>query len=795
MRRQLLALTGLGLLVAAPGLLAFESDPAARPAPAAQAATPQAKPAPADATPTDETVRLQEEVTVESASKVEQKLVDAPATMSVITEAALATSPAQNYADLLRSVPGMNVIQMGARDMNLTTRQSTSTLNNSQLVLVDGRSVYLDFFGLVLWDLVPSPTSNEVKQIEIVRGPASVPWGANALTGVVNILTKSPRENEGFGITLTGGLFNRDGGSRESDGTGQQFGGSFYVAKVINDAWSYKLSAGYYDSDPYSRPLGGVPLSCHPYGVDPCRSATGATLPGGYPQGGVLFPKDEPGTGNVLNQGTSQPKFNLRLDQNFTNGGRMTYEGGYSGTDGIIHTGTGPFDIQSGSYLTYGKVVYTKNALRIGAFGNFVDVDAPNLLQLDTTTLQPIVLGFTTQTYDVEVGNTNVLGGKHILTYGGNFRRNNFDITIAPLAEDRNEFGAYLQEEFFVEKFRLALGVRADKFGNLDHWVFSPRVSLMFKPAPEHSIRATYNRAFRAPSTINNYLDLPIFSPTAVPFFALLPPPFRPLAPPEPVALILSTFGNPDLKEEHIDAFELAYTGTVGNTTFGLALYQNDTDDNINFTTIVPSSDFPTGGPGFEAYSVSNPARGLGSVTNTFYTFSPTLMAIFGAGGVVLPYKVATYLNLGPIRQRGIEASIDHRFNREWNSFVNYSWQDDPEILDAASDQIRYPVQEVALAPEHRFNAGVSYSGRRFIGNVNVNYSGEALWTDVLAPQYAGYTDAYTMLNATFGVKLADEKVTLSLRGVNLLNEEIQQHIYGDLMRRAVVAEVRFFTK
>jgi outer membrane receptor protein involved in Fe transport len=793
MRRELLALTGLGLLAAAPGLLALETHPAARPEPAAQAAPAPQTPPPSP--PDDEAVRRAEEITVESASKVEQKLVDAPATMSVVTEEALVTSPAQNYADLLRSVPGMNVIQMGARDINLTTRQSTSTLNNSQLVLVDGRSVYLDFFGLVLWDLVPSPSSNEVKQIEIVRGPASVPWGANALTGVVNILTKTPRENEGFGLTLSGGLFNRDGGSREADGTGQQFGGSFYFAKAINDTLSYKLSAGYYDSDPYSRPVGLVPFTCHPYGIEPCRGAGGAELPGGYPMGGVPFPADEAGTGNVLNQGTSQPKVNLRVDQDFSNGGRMSYEGGYAGTDGLIHTGTGPFDIQSGSFMAYGKLVYTKNALRIGAFGNFVDVEAPNLLQRDTTTLQPVVLGFKTETYDIEVGNTNVLGGKHILTYGGNYRRNNFDITVAPLAEDRNEFGVYLQEEFFVEKFRLALGARADKFGNLDHWVFSPRVSLMFKPGPAHSIRATYNRAFRSPSTINNYLDLPIFSPTAVPLFALLPPPLRPLAPPEPIYLILSTFGNPDLKEEHIDAYELAYTGTVGSTTFGLAVYQNDTDDNINFTTLTPSGDFPTGLPGFEAYSVSNPARGVGSVTNTFYTLSPQLMAILGAGGVVLPYKVATYLNLGPIRNRGIEASIDHRFNNEWNAFVNYSWQDDPEILDAASDQIEYPVREVALAPEHRFNAGISYSGRRFIGNVNVNYSGEALWTDVLAPQYAGYTDAYTLLNATLGVKLANEKLTLSLRGVNLLNEEVRQHIYGDLMRRSVVAELRFFTK
>jgi len=141
----------------------------------------------------EEPIRIAEEITVESASKAETTLINAPATMSVVTSRALETSPAQTYAELLRSVPGMNVIQMSARDMNLTTRQATSTLNNSQLVLVDGRSVYLDFFGLVLWDFVPSATSGDIKQIEVVRGPASVVWGANALSGVVNVITKSPR--------------------------------------------------------------------------------------------------------------------------------------------------------------------------------------------------------------------------------------------------------------------------------------------------------------------------------------------------------------------------------------------------------------------------------------------------------------------------------------------------------------------------------------------------------------------------------------------------------------------------
>ena len=805
MRRELLALAGLALLLAAAPVQALGADPAEKPVQAGQAATPQAAATPQPPPAEEEKVKRAEEVTVESASKVEQKLIDAPATMSVVTSEQLAAQPAQNMADTLRSVPGMNVIQMSARDINLTARQATSTLATSQLVSVDGRSVYLDFFGLVLWDLVPSPTSGEIKQIEVVRGPASVVWGANAVNGVVNIITKTPRENEGFGVVLGAGLFNRDGGSREGDGDGYQWNGSFSYAHAINDKWSYRLNAGYFQSDPYSRPTGTIPLDCHPFGVVPCRTSSGAAVAGGVPIGGATYPPEGNQLGQFQNEGTQQPKFGLRFDQDFTNGGRMTYEGGYYGTEGIVHTGIGPFRLESGSYMAFGRVSYNKGALRVSAFGNFLDASAPNLLATDPDTLGPVVLDFKTQTYDLEVGNTNVLGGHHIFTYGGNVRQNNFDISLAQ-GDNRTELGAYLQWEYFVDKFRFALGGRVDKFGNIEDPVFSPRVSVMFKPSPTHSIRASYNRAFVSPSFINNYLnqnisntdpiiDLTPLKPLIGPAAALVPPPFF---------LTINAYGNPNLKEQSTDGFELAYTGTFASkTTIGFSVYQTDTDDNINFVTLIP-----VGTPGFPLptfYSVTNPARGITVPTPTTpsqpVTLSPILMGILAqippqfGGPILLPEKAATYLNLGPIRNRGIEVSVDHRINQEWSANANYSWQDTPEVLDAGSGQIPYPAKEVGLPSEHRFNAGLGYSGKKVFGNANVNYAGQALWVDVLGATYAGYTDAYTMLNATLGVKLASEKVTLSLKGINLTNETIQQHVFGDILKRSVLLELRYFSK
>jgi iron complex outermembrane receptor protein len=779
MKRSLLAVLGLWAFAAG---VALAQD-------ASQAASSQ-KP---------EDVVKREEVIVVTASRVESTLINAPATMSVITPDTLATSPAQNYGDLLRNVPGLNVIQTSARDINMTSRQSTATLVNSQLVLLDGRSIYLDFFGLVLWDWVPQ-SSGEIKQIEVVRGPASAVWGANALTGVVNIITKIPRDTEGFGLNLSGGLFNRSEGSRSEDGNGYNFGGNFSYAKAPSEKLAYRLSAGYFNSDPLSRPVGIVGgcaagVKCVPHPLDSSILTGGGT-----------YPPD--GTGGFTNRGTSQPKADLRIDQELSSGGRITYQGGYAGTKGIIHTGIGPFDIQSNSYLAYGKINYTRNALKVNLFGNFVDAKAPNLLNIDPATLKAVQLDFKTQTYDLEVGNSNVVAGKHILSYGANYRRNNFDITLTPDSKDRNEFGAYFQEEFFLDKFRVAAGLRVDKFGNLDNAVFSPRISVMLKPTKDHSIRVAFNRAFRSPSVVNNYLDQNIFAATVVdlrPLGPLLPPPLRP-AVAQPFRLQVNTFGNENVNEESLNAYEIAYTGTVGGkTTLGLAVYRNDSNDNINFTYLNELPGTLGIQNGLTFYSVSDPAKGItvgpGGALGQPITLPPQLMfalsqvpAQFG-GPIRLPKNVATYLNLGPLRNEGLEASIEHSFTNEVSGFANYSYQRTPKVLEPDAGQLRYPTSEVGVPAKSRFNAGVSFNTKRFLGSASINYSDKAFWVDVLDAPYFGYTDSYAMVNASLGMKFNDGKVVATLKGTNLTNETIQQHVFGDILKISVAAEVRIFVK
>jgi outer membrane receptor protein involved in Fe transport len=747
------------------------------------------------------------ETVVVSASKVESTLANAPVTMSVVTAATLATAPSQNFGDILRNVPGVNVIQTSARDVNLSMRQGTSTLATSTLVLLDGRSLYLDFFGLVLWDLVPSNPS-DIKQIEVVRGPASAVWGANALTGVVNILTKTPRENPSTSMYVSAGTFGTKGGSRESSGSGTSFGAGISFAKAINDTWSTRLSAGYFNSDPFSRPIGSVPVIQDPRVTTTCSRVVGS--PGCI--GGAAYPVDtatgNPGT-SFSNDGSKQPKFDARFDQDMSNGGRVSYSAGYAGTSGIIHTGIGPFDMQSGAYLGYGRIGYTKGAFKVAAFANKLDVEAPNLLLTDPGTGRPVALNFKTNTYDFEVGHSKIVAEKHVFSYGGNARQNKFDITLAPGAGDRNEFGAYLQDEFFVDKFRLTVGGRVDKFGNIDKAVFSPRVTAMFKPAADQSLRLSFNKAFRAPSAINNYLSQKIFAPVApinlntpqirgaIQLFA--PAAAVPLLlsqiPATPINLIVNNVGNPNLKEESVTAYEVAYTGTFNDkTTFGVAVYRNETDNNINFSQVTPSASFPRGGPFFDVYTADATASSSANccaptgIPAQLYGF----MMQIAPTSFPLPRTVSTYLNLGPLQQDGVELSIDHRVNNDWSISANYSYQAKPKVLDAKSGQIKYLTEELALPAKNRFNASVNWNGEKFVGTLQANYQDKALWTDVLSSTYHGYTESFTMVNANIGMKWNKGKVVTTLKGMNLLDKKIQQHVYGDILRRSVTLEARF---
>jgi iron complex outermembrane receptor protein len=665
-----------------------------------------------------------EEQVVVSASRTEEQLVNAPAAVSVITTTTLENSPATNMGDLLRAVPGINVTQTSARDVNFTTRGATSTLATSQLALVDGRSIYLDFFGMVMWDLVPT-SPHEIKQIEVVRGPASAVWGANAMSGVVNVITRTPRElaaTGGRSLTIGVGTFGRDVTGRDQDR-----GTLFYVngseAQAVNDRWSYKIGAGYLTQDPLPRPVGLIP------------NGTGTPYP------------------PYSNTGTSQPKFDGRVDYDLAGGGRVVFDGGVAGTAGIIHSGIGPFDIHDGSRLGYFTTRYEKGGRRVAFFTNLLDGDATNLLTVGPDR-RPIQMSFDTKTFDVEASDVRAVGTQHALSYGGNYRHNAFDISLAPAGTNRNEGGAYVQDEMFLTRqFRWVVGGRIDKFSSIDDAVFSPRTTFMYKPAEDQTVRVSFNRAFRAPSLVNNHLDVTVVTPVQLP------------APIGLFALPSRATGNPDLSQETLTAYEIGYTGLVRKrATVSAAVYWNNTKNGIFFT---PN----------QVYTPLSPPPGL----------SPLVVGLLAANGVFLPSQY-TYLNLGRIHDKGVELGVDAALNRYVNLFTNYSYQWKPTIADFPPGT---GINDINWPAKNRFNVGGNFSYQHLLGNLSVNYTDSAYWQDVLDARFAGTTQPYTLINGAFGVRWLRDRVTTSVKATNLKNEEVMQHIFGDVLRRQVVGEVR----
>jgi hypothetical protein len=226
-----------------------------------------------------------------------------------------------------------------------------------------------------------------------------------------------------------------------------------------------------------------------------------------------------------------------------------------------------------------------------------------------------------------------------------------------------------------------------------------------------------------------------------------------------------------ELTEESLTAYEVAYTGTIRKTTVGLAYYVNDLDNNINFTQLPNNAD---------AYTAANPPPG--------WPLPPAILSVLAAQGIFLPRTAFTYLNLGPIRQKGLEFSVDQRVNKAVSAFANYSWQAKPTVLDSPNP---FPSEELALPPTNRFNVGVNIDGRRALGSLSVNYADKAFWSDVLSSPFHGYTDAYTMVNGSAGMKFVNGRYTALVKVTNLFNEDIQQHVFGDILKRSVVGELR----
>jgi iron complex outermembrane recepter protein len=208
------------------------------------------------------------DIEVTTATRRPERLAEVASAVQVVTGEEIRRSGAMNLAEALRLLPNLQVAQINAHDFAVTARgfngatSGTSTLSNKLLVMIDGRSVYTPLFGGVFWD-VQNVQLEDVDRIEAVSGPGGTLWGANAVNGVINVVTKSARDTQGLYLSESLGTW-------WHNKTSVRYGGKFSddayfrVYGMVFDHDNSKLADGTDVNDEWNLGQGGFRVDYYP---------------------------------------------------------------------------------------------------------------------------------------------------------------------------------------------------------------------------------------------------------------------------------------------------------------------------------------------------------------------------------------------------------------------------------------------------------------------------------------------------------------------------------------------------
>lgn len=173
---------------------------------------------------------------VTSVSKTAEKANEAAAAVFVLTQEDIARSGATSIPEALRMVPGVSVARAGAHDWAVSVRGFNGQFANKLLVLIDGRTVYNPMFSGTFWE-VQDTLLEDIDRIEVIRGPGAAQWGANAVNGIINIITKDTKNTQGGFMTASAGnMVQANGGGRYGGKIGEESYARMYVKYNKEDA-------------------------------------------------------------------------------------------------------------------------------------------------------------------------------------------------------------------------------------------------------------------------------------------------------------------------------------------------------------------------------------------------------------------------------------------------------------------------------------------------------------------------------------------------------------------------------
>ncbi|MDD5222926.1 MAG: TonB-dependent receptor [bacterium] len=442
---------------------------------------------------------------------LQKKLEEVPLAVSVITDGEIRESGATNIPDLLRRLPGMDVMQTTAAGSDVCSRGFNRTWSNKMLVLVDGRTVYQDVMGMVWWEALDI-SLEEIKRIEVIRSSGSALYGANAFSGVINIITKSPRE-------LTGTRLNATYGER-----GTLIGSVIQGGKI--GQLSYKASAGWNqaykwrDSDDPSLQVGkGRAFFSYPLFHDSEVSVEGG---GVYGRNMEIFYDV---LGYMMVKNASQPHL------------KLAYRSPHLRVGAFWTGGQGDIDIR-----------LKDMPLLSTALGGYFSL-VPEELADATMTIKD----FDLDTYDFDFRHNFELAYLGKISWGGGYRLNTVKINPPGTINEQWQFSvnkfmdksyraihigsAYINDEKgILRNLSLLAGIRFDEHSEFG-FNFSPQGSLVFTPVLNHTLYFSSGYTYRNPTHFEAFLDVPV----------------------EVLGFQLTVIGNKDLKPEKIISTELGY--------------------------------------------------------------------------------------------------------------------------------------------------------------------------------------------------------------------------------------------
>ena len=417
------------------------------------------------------------ERTVVTASRVGQDPLDSPSTVAVLTADDIRLSGVTNIPDLLRRVAGVDVMNLSAGQADVSIRGFNNKLNNKVLILIDGRSQYLDFIGGTVWETFPVQLE-EIERIEVIRGPGSAVYGANAVTGVINIITRTPGEGDQ--------VVHIDGGAPAL------LRASAVASGRVGET-AYRLSAGYHQQRRWAKEL------------NVADSPFSSTLP--------FFEDDDTGLQSL--------RFNARVDRTITEDVAVSFAGGITDTQTEFYaTGSLPnyyLDVAH-QYLRADLFI---SRLHLRTFWNNHRGSTGPWLQTQGA-IDRLNAEFDNDVVDVELEapvefETGPV--KHTLNVGGGYRLKRFRFTYLrggfETPEIENHGKAFLNEQLQIGKFGAVVSLRADLHPLIDlNRTLSPRGALLYRLFDKTSIRLSGGSAYRAPNGIESYMDLNLPTPT-----------------------------------------------------------------------------------------------------------------------------------------------------------------------------------------------------------------------------------------------------------------------------------------